>query len=74
LDIVSGTVTRLGDEVSVNAAIAWSPDGQRIALVTGQNPDDTRVVIFNRNGDVIAAFNPPHLLFGSRVGWVDVPR
>ena len=72
LNITSGEVFRLGDEVGVGASIVWSMDGSRLAIVLGQSQTDTTVRILRRDGAILSEFNLPRKIYGSRIGWVDL--
>jgi tricorn protease-like protein len=72
LNVATGDVFRLGNEVGVGASVAWSLDGNRLAIVLGQSQTDTTVRLMNRTGAVLGEFNLPDKIYGSRIGWVDL--
>lgn len=81
-DIATAEAQQLHHEMGVGASVAWSLDGQRIAVVTGATNytqtsslatvETEGVIILDLAGEVVAAFSPPQQNYNYRIGWVNL--
>jgi hypothetical protein len=69
INVTTGDVYAIPYTVGVGSLLAWSLDGERLAVATGFSADDTNVLLLNREGDLLRQFSLPNRLYGSRFGW-----
>jgi hypothetical protein len=58
--------------VRVGTSLAWSLDGQRLAVVETTPERESVVMVLNREGAILARYTLPPVATASRVGWVDL--
>ena len=70
INTATGEVSQLPYTVGIGSLLAWSVAGERLAVATGFSPNDTTVLLLNREGNLLTQLNLPNRVYGSRFGWV----
>ena len=70
INTATGETYQMPYTVGVGSLLAWSVDGEQLAMATGFSPDDTNILLLNRDGDLLTQFNLSNRVYGSRFGWV----
>src|SRR5690606_21444509 len=66
INILTSDVYQMPYTVGVGSLLAWSVDGEQLAVATGFSAADTNVLLLNREGDLVTQFNLTNRVYGSR--------